>query len=112
MEFTDDEKKRLLRFISELLKHYRGAGPKIHYVRYYPKEIHVFVEQTLTTIEKNLFQAYGKEYYDSVEKFYRQTVYDAVKKLDQTFHYKFKFELLHWELDYINDKATYIIKHS
>lgn len=109
--FTNDEKKRLLKTIADLLKEYRGAGPKSHYIKYYEQEIHIVVTGTLSPVEKYLVQTFGQEYIDAVYKFYYLIVQQAIQKMDQVFDGKHQMKLLAWEPDFLNDRVVYRIKY-
>lgn len=111
MEFTDENKRKLLKSCADIIKDFRGVGPQSHYIKYYDKEIHLTVIGTLTKIEKYFFNTHGQEYIDAIYKFYLHGVKASIHRLDQLFMSKYKFELLAWEPDFLNDKIVYKIKH-
>lgn len=110
--FTEEEKKLLLKSVSDLIKGYRGVGPQSHYIKYYDHEIHIIVKGTLTPVERYMVQTFGQEYIDAIYKFYFITVAEAIKKLDQIFRGKYQMELVAWEPDFLNDQIVYKVKHN
>lgn len=93
-------------------KKVRGFGPQIHYVNDLDGELKVVIKGTLAPVEKYFFQEYGQEYEDAVYKFYLDKLHQSVNELNVTFRNKYKFKLIKWEPDFINDCNMYYLKYN
>jgi uncharacterized protein YbcI len=107
LDFSDEEKRALLRIFTDVVKDKNGKGPQNIYIKYFPNEINVVFQGIVSAYERHLIENFGEEAVKILKDFYERDAHLIEKKFLGKLKEGHSLCFYHLDTDFENDVFVY-----
>jgi len=110
LNYSDEEKRDILKAFTKVLKEANGKGPKNIYIKYLSDEIHIVMHGVVSDFEKYLIKTFGQEAIDTLTDFYERYCINSGRVFAQLLNNKYSFKFSNLDSDFRSDIFIYKMK--